>query len=258
MKRVKGYLLTLVVLTACPIWDSSDARIYLGEGMWCDVNNVYIPADPPLFPQGGYQTVVGNCLFSPPFTYAPTPPIGPPFGGGNSGGSSGPTTFPDLPISQKLNCALQKYTNGLTQKAGKSFKKVDAWAFRTNNGYGWGYKILASSTPPGPEWQAVGGIALYTITPPLARLYNEAFQGRPHFERNGTPPRNTSLLANSLNGAISDFEMSLFAGAHELAHLSGIANDGSIEEESYADWFGIFAVLKYREDGGSKCAGLPD
>lgn len=248
MKRVKGYLLTLVVLVTCPMWHSSNALINAGGGMWCDAYYIF----------DGYtlQQVLFDCTWMPPFPYAPEPPPEPPFGGGGGGGAGTPT-FPDVAISQKLDCALQKYTHDLTQKAGKSFKKVNAWAFGINNGYGWGYEIRPSPTPPGPEWQSVGGIANYMSTPPSARLYNAAFEGRQHFERTGTPPA-SSIAGNDLNGSISGFEMSLFAGAHELAHLSGIGNDGSMASEGKADWFGIYALLSYRDDGGSKCTGLSD
>lgn len=253
MKRVKGYLLTLMVLVTCAMWHSSNARINAGGGFWCDSYYTWDDYTRTL------QQVLYNCTWAPQFPYFPEPPPDPPFGGGGGGGGGGNTpTFPDMAISQKLDCALQQYTHGLTQKAGKSFKKVNAWAFGIDNGNGWGYDVRSSPTPPGPEWQSVGGIANYMSTPPLARLYNAAFQGRQHFERTGKPPPSTSLPPNSLNGPISDFEMSLFAGAHELAHLSGVGNNGGAEEESKADWFGIFAVLAHRADGGSKCAGLPD
>lgn len=79
------------------------------------------------------------------------------------------------------------------------------------------------------------------------RLYNRAFQGSSDFPRNGARP---GVAPNALRGAISDFEMSLFVGAHEATHLLGNM------DEVKADWYGIYVVLEYRKDGGKRCAKM--
>lgn len=127
-------------------------------------------------------------------------------------------------------------------------KKVNAWAFGKQNAYGvWGYAFKSTNVSPGAGWVSVAGIGMPGTS--YGRLYNRAFQAISDFPRNGA--RN-GAVPNSIRGAISDFEMSLFTGAHEASHLHGNLN------EAEADWYGIHAVLNYRSDGGTKCASQPN
>lgn len=163
------------------------------------------------------------------------------YGGGGAGSSQ---NFPDLEISTQLKCALDKYLHSNVKlTGGRTMRKVNAWAFGKKNADGvWGYKIKGENVSPGANWTPAAGIA----TPGTAygRLYNRAFQASANFPRQGSRPNATS---NSLSGSISEFEMSLFAGAHEASHLLGNL------DENEADWYGINAVLSYRGDGGAKC-----
>ena len=168
-----------------------------------------------------------------------------PYSSGGSGGSSSGESFPDVDIPTQLKCSLDKYLHSdIKLTGGRTMKKVNGWAFGKQNSYGvWGYAIKSTNISPGAGWTPVAGIA-----PPgtaYGRLYNRAFQSSTDFPRTGSRP---DAPSNSLSGAISAFEMSLFTSAHEASHLLGNSNN-----EDEADWYGINAVLKYRSDGGAKC-----
>lgn len=175
--------------------------------------------------------------------------------GGNDWGYGGGGAAPQLDktdrnISAKLECALSNYSHeDIKLGASRTMKKVNVYAFGKKNVYGvWGYEFSATNTPPaGSGWVPVAG----STTPGTAygRLYKLAFTGGNYSlqgSRLGASP-------NSLSGILTDFEKSLYAAAHEASHLLGNEND-----EAKADWYGINAVLKYRADGGAKCAGKSD
>lgn len=236
MKRVKGYLLMLVVLVACPMWDSSDARIYLGEGVWCDVDNVYIPADPPLFPQGGYQTVVGNCLFSPPFPgnlppAGSSPPPEPPIAGG---------TAPQLFLSEtQIACAGD---NASTEDNPKQWDvTVDPrWAFELAGVYSFS---TTSSVPPqgynivyGRNQNArVNG----QISPTLSHteLFRAGYSAmQPHIDFDYIDP------STNQSGSVTDLDadqVAVFVIAHEYAHQNGVTDEGK------ASGYGAIALQAY-------------
>jgi hypothetical protein len=185
-----------------------------------------------------------------------SPTVGGGPGGGGGGGVSdlNPNNLVDQAISAKLKCAFENYLHNNaklgTDSTGteRTMKKVDAWAFGKQNINGdWDYKFRSTNVLPGTGWTYIGGLAVSGTT--YGRLYNGAFLAYPNFDIDGTPPSKNEL-PNSLSGAITSLEMSLFIGGHEASHLFGVT------DEKKADWYGIYAVLKYRSDGGAKCAGL--
>jgi len=154
----------------------------------------------------------------------------------------------DRPISSKLECALNAYTDPAAKPgAGQTMKKVSAYAFGKPNASGdFGYRIMPTNTPPpGGGWSPVAGITAPGTA--YGRLYNAAFTGSSNYNVSGT---RAGYSSNSLSGALSDFEKSLYVAAHESSHLRGNAGN-----ESLANWHGIQAVQAYRRDGGAKCAG---
>lgn len=166
--------------------------------------------------------------------------------GGGGGGGGGTGSRPDLPISQKLKCALDNYAHPNVQfYGGRTLKKVNAWAFGLKDASGnWGYDIRDKNTSPGAGWIPVGGIT--SAGTAYGRLYNVAFQAHSNFERDGV----RGNVSNSLSGPMTAFEMSLFVGVHEMGHLR------KEMDEPEADWYGIDALKKYRNDGGKKCSSF--
>lgn len=170
-------------------------------------------------------------------------------GSGGGGGSTNPPDLVDRDISAKLKCALDNYLhNNVKLTGGKTMKKVNAWAFGRMGANGWEYRYRSTNASPGTSWSAVGGRAAPGSA--YGRLYNRAFQVSNNFQRDGTRPGASS---NSLSGNLTAFETSLFAAGHEASHLNG-----NPDREAEADWYGIDAVLRYRSDGGAKCASHPN
>lgn len=166
-------------------------------------------------------------------------------GGGVGGGGPSPPDLADRDISAKLKCALDNYLhNDARLGLDRTMKKVNAWAFRKQhqNG-GMQFEFRSSNISPGAGWIPVSGLASSGTA--YGRLYNAAFQGSSSVAIDGV---RSGSASKSLSGAISAFEMALLVGAHEASHLRGIQN------EREADWHGIYAVEKYRNDGGAKCA----
>lgn len=170
-------------------------------------------------------------------------------GGGNGSGGSGSTPdvdYVDRRISGTLECAMSAYAHkDVKLGVGRSMKRVNGWAFGIKNSYGeWGYRVFPTNTPPeGPGWVAVSGIT--TPNTAYGRLYNQAFIGG-NYNLAGARP---GVASNALNGTLTAFEKSLYAAVHEASHLGG-----NLSNEQVADWYGIDAVLRYRRDGGAKCA----
>lgn len=243
MKRVKGYLLTLVALMACPMWDSSDARIYLGEGVWCDVNNVYIPADPPLFPQGGYQTVVGNCLFSPPFPgYLPpaggTPPPEPPIAGG---------TAPQIFLSEtQIACAGEKASTADNPQ--RWAVTVDPrWAFTIPAASGvYSYSTTSSVPPPGYDIMLalthnVSVNGQFSPEHSYTELFRAGYSAMVHDTKYHYVDPTTGQPA-TIQGLAAD-QHAVFVIAHEYAHQNGLG--GTAENERDANQRGAQALEAY-------------
>jgi hypothetical protein len=171
-------------------------------------------------------------------------PSMPPGGGGGGGVDLDRNKLPELPISAKLKCAMDNYLH--PDVKGRTMKNISAWAFGKQNANGyWDYKYRSTNVSPGAGWVAVGGQGYTGYA--WGWLYNASYQAHSNFPRTGTAPDITKS-ANSLSGAISAFEMSLFDAGHESGHLF-FAN----LDEKKADWYGIDAVLRYRGDKGAKC-----
>lgn len=188
-----------------------------------------------------------------------SPPVPLPDGSGGvppGGGGSSPLPPSDVDVPQKLDCALGKYTHEQAKKDGKTIKRSNLWAFTKHNGSYWEYQYVASPTRPVTPSGYFPAGAQALIASNYIRMFRVAFEGVQNISRTGTSGPG-GAEDNRLIGALSAFEVSLFSAAHDLAHLNGHGNAGP-DSESNADWYGIYAVLQYRADGGAECAGLPD
>lgn len=188
-------------------------------------------------------------------------------GGGGSGGSGneqepphGPVHpvydsnkfggyFDRLSISEKLNCAIKNYAHPSAPKKGV-IQHVNAWAYGIDSPNGFSYEYNAQHVPAshyGPGYVEVGGFPTSSGSWPWTYLFNRAYQSldNVHIIGVGLGSRDD----NDLDGRLTAFENELFSAAHEMAHLTGIDH----KHENQANWFGIYAVQSYRQDGGKKC-----
>lgn len=173
-------------------------------------------------------------------------------GGGDwyygGGGSTSEPDMTDRDISPKLKCVLDNYLHkDIKLTGGRTMKRVNAWVFRSPDYPNVADKYLSSNTPPGPKWLPIPGLTnpggyLY------GKMYSEAFQHRSSYDKDGV---RVGFPSNSISGPISGFERSIFVAAHEISHLLG-----NYSNEELANWYGIDALQKYREEGGKKCSGV--
>ncbi|WP_165931080.1 hypothetical protein [Stenotrophomonas sp. ATCM1_4] len=149
-------------------------------------------------------------------------------------------------MSAKLQCAMKEYFHpDIRLGAGRTMKKVNAYAYgmkKPGGGFS-GYVFRATKTSPGPEWALADGVT-FPLTA-YGRLYKTAFEAG-YRELRG---ERANAAPKTLNGNLTSFEMSLLVAGHEAVHLrrAGVS-------ELEAEWYGIDAVLRYREDKGKACS----
>ena len=170
-------------------------------------------------------------------------------GGGNNSGIESPPDFTESAISDKLKCALKNYGSADVRLGNKTLKWVNTYAFGKLNPDGETYGFAFSNTnvlPAGPGWEYIGGITKF------GEAYGRLYKGTRIANTVSLMGVKTGRPNNSLDGSLTSFEMQLLIAAHEASHLIRDT------EEPEARWYGIDAVLAWRQDEGKACSKEED
>ncbi len=225
----------LVLVLTCLLANNAFAGSYTSCD-WVPPGDVTTPSGTSTSPGYWYCMMEGDVSIS--------PDVPEDYSGGSVGSSSPDLT--DRDISTMLKCVLDNYVHSdIKFVGGRTMKKVNAWAFGLKSASGSAYSdwdFRSTNTSPGAGWVPIGGLTSTGYA--YGRMYNSAFQAHSNFERDG---QRSGAPSNSLSGPMTAFEMSLFVAGHEMGHLRANMS------ESEADWYGIDAVKRYRQDAGKKC-----